>query len=242
MPSHQKYLFIVDDAPVAHSLLDYFSKFNLGIIQFETLSQLQEEQRMPAAVLIHCSFIENNITLLNDFYHCYQVPLIILGNDYDEKQCVDALEAGADDFVVKPLHPRELHARISAISRRVQRFMEESAEYSRDVLSFANWKLYPSSRQVFDLNNNELPLSTGEYDLLLAFVKQPHRILGREFLLQITKSSELNPFDRRIDVQVSRLRQKIEMNAGHPELIKTIRNGGYMLTCDVTSGKEENKG
>lgn len=89
-----------------------------------------------------------------------------------------------------------------------------------------------------DNTNEELSLSAGEYDLLLTFVQQPQRVLDRELLLHITKNSDLNPFDRRIDVQISRLRQKIEVDAKNPTLIKTIRNGGYMFTAQVTTLKE----
>ena len=100
---------------------------------------------------------------------------------------------------------------------------------------------YPASRQVFDEQNQELQLSVGEYDLLYTFVQQPQRVLDREFLLQVTKNSDLNPFDRRIDVQISRLRQKIEVDTKQPDLIKTIRNGGYMFTAPVTVVKENER-
>lgn len=112
-------------------------------------------------------------------------------------------------------------------------------EQEKEILVFVNWRLYPASRRVFNNENDqELVLSAGEYDLLLTFVQQPQRVLDREHLLQITKNSDLNPFDRRIDVQISRLRQKIEIDAKKPVLIKTIRNGGYMFTAPVTITKE----
>ena len=144
---------------------------------------------------------------------------------------------GADDFVIKPLYPRELHARIGAISRRVTRAQQKNS-VGKEVLMFTNWRLYPASRQIFGENNQELQLSAGEYDLLFAFVHQPQRVLDREFLLQVTKNSDLNPFDRRIDVQISRLRQKIELDKKKPALIKTIRNGGYIFTPRVVSLRE----
>ena len=128
-----------------------------------------------------------------------------------------------------------MHARLSAL-RRVNALQD--TEQEKEILLFANWRLYPASRQIFSKSNQELQLSAGEYDLLLAFVRQPQSVLGREFLLQITKNSDLNPFDRRIDVQISRLRQKIETDAKKPALIKTIRNGGYLFTARVLSIKE----
>jgi two-component system, OmpR family, response regulator len=236
MVSHRNYLLIIDDAAKDTQLEDYFAKFDYQIIQQASLSQFQIDVQ-PVALLINSSLMQIESGVINSLYHRFPVPLIVISDNEDEEMCVRVLEAGADDFLVKPIHPRELHARIGAISRRVRRSLKE-AEQEKDVFAFANWRLYPGSRQLFDENEQELPLSAGEYDLLLAFVRQPQRVLGREFLLQITKSSDLNPFDRRIDVQISRLRQKIETDAKRPALIKTIRNGGYLFTSSVLLVKE----
>ncbi|KTD22082.1 DNA-binding response regulator [Legionella lansingensis] len=238
MSSHRKYLLIIDDAPVDEQLIQYFSKFDYDIVHQKDLTQLDNEGEVPAALLINWSLIQGNPSKIENLYHHYPVPLFVISDVVDETMCVRMLEAGADDFLVKPIHPRELHARISAISRRVLRSIKET-DQEKEVLLFANWRLYPASRQVFDnTTREELQLSAGEYDLLLAFVQQPQRVLGREFLLQLTKHSDLTPFDRRIDVQISRLRQKIETDAKKPALIKTIRNGGYLFTSRVLTMKE----
>ncbi|WED42521.1 winged helix-turn-helix domain-containing protein [Legionella cardiaca] len=237
MSLHRKYLLIIDDAPLDEKLSEYFAKFDYDIVQYPDLTQLNKEVEAPTALLINWSIIQASPTTIDELYHRYPVPLIVISNTKDENICVRMLEAGADDFLIKPLHPRELHARISAISRRVQRATKE-VEQEKEVLLFADWRLYPASRQVFDNNHEELLLSAGEYDLLLAFVRQPQRVLGRDFLLQLTKNSDLAPFDRRIDVQISRLRQKIETDAKKPALIKTIRNGGYLFTARVLTIKE----
>ncbi|KTD62519.1 response regulator transcription factor [Legionella spiritensis] len=237
MLPHRKYVLIIDDAPRDKRLDDYFNKFDFTIVQEPYLPETGEQTQAPEAILISERFIRSNSVNIAELYQHYNGPLLVISDNYDEDTCVKMLEAGADDFLIKPVHPRELHARISAIGRRVQRARKEQ-EPEKEVLLFANWRLYPSSRQVFDEQNKELSLSAGEYDLLLAFARQPQRILGREFLLQITKNSELNPFDRRIDVQISRLRQKIETDAKKPALIKTIRNGGYLFTARVIAIKE----
>lgn len=232
MPAHQKYLLIIDDAPMDTKLSDYFAQFDYTVIQQNDLSQLNKNVSPPSALIINWSFCRNNSMIINDIYQNFCVPLIIISDQFDEKVCIQALETGADDFLIKPLHPRELHARITAITRRVQRTQELESE--KDVYLFSDWCLYPASRQIFNKDTQqELALSVGEYDLLLAFVHQPQQVLGREFLLQLTKNSDLNPFDRRIDVQISRLRQKIEIDAKKPALIKTIRNGGYLFTAPV---------
>ncbi|KTD34790.1 DNA-binding response regulator [Legionella moravica] len=230
-------LLVIDTTPVSDELKDYFAKFNLDVVQQKSLYPIHIEQGMPAAILIHWSILKNEPETIRQFYNNYPVPLIIINDSPDEEVSIAMLEAGADDVMTKPLYPRELHARITAIARRVIRAQQKMA-HGKDVLMFTNWRLYPASRQVFGENNQELQLSAGEYDLLLTFVQQPQRVLDREFLLQITKNTDLTPFDRRIDVQISRLRQKIEVDAKKPALIKTIRNGGYMFTPRVVTLKE----
>lgn len=231
------YLLFIDTETVSEDLKDYFEKFNLDIVQQKNLFPIHIEKGMPTAILINWSILKTEPETIKQFYNLYPVPLIVINNKPDEESSITMLETGADDFMTKPLYPRELHARIGAISRRVVR-AQQKIDLGKEVLMFANWRLYPASRQVFGDNNEELQLSAGEYDLLLTFVQQPQRVLDREFLLQITKNTDLVPFDRRIDVQISRLRQKIEIDKKKPALIKTIRNGGYMFTARVVTLKE----
>jgi two-component system OmpR family response regulator len=235
--SQSHYLLFIDPDPVSEDLKDYFAKFNLNIMQQDKLHPIEIGQVMPTAILINWTILKNEPQIINQFYNDYPVPLLIINDAPDEESCISMLEAGADDCVTKPLYPRELHARISAIARRVLR-AQQKIELGKEILMFTTWRLYPASRQVFSETNQELPLSAGEYDLLFTFIQQPQRVLDRESLLQITKNSDLNPLDRRIDVQISRLRQKIEPDAKNPTLIKTIRNGGYMFTARVVSLKE----
>jgi len=231
------YLLFIDPVPISNDLKDYFAKFNLDIVEQSQLHPIYLDRGMPTAILIHWSLLQNDPEAISQFYNNFPVPLLIINDQQDEEFCINMLEAGADDVMTKPLYPREVHARINAISRRVTRAHQKIA-HGKDVLMFTDWRMYPASRQVFDDNNRELQLSAGEYDLLHTFVQQPQKVLDREFLLQITKNSDLNPFDRRIDVQISRLRQKIEVDAKKPALIKTIRNGGYMFTARVVTLKE----
>lgn len=236
MSLKKKYLIIIDTAPKDLRLDDYFSKFDYQLIQYETLSQLEEGSEIASALLIHDSFLEENLSLISELYQRYPlIPLIVISDLIREDIFVPILESGADDFIVKPVHPRELHARINAIARRIQRAKKD---VEQDVLCFDSWRLCLSSRQLFNDKDEELVLSSGEYDLLLAFVRQPQQVLAREFLLKITKSEGLMATDRRIDVQISRLRQKIELDARHPILIKTVRNTGYLFTPSVYSSKK----
>ncbi|MDR3502344.1 MAG: winged helix-turn-helix domain-containing protein [Legionella sp.] len=234
------YLLFIDQSPVSEEIKSYFAQFNIAIVEQQNLHSIPIEQGIPVAILIHWSILKNELSMVHQFYTNYPVPLLVIHDQPDEDACIKVLEAGADDFIIKPIYPRELHARVSAISRRVSRIQQQS-ESDKELLTFGSWRLDPAARRVFNIeNNHELSLSAGEYDLLLTFVQQPLQVLDREQLLQTTKNSDLNPFDRRIDVQISRLRQKIEIDAKKPILIKTIRNGGYMFTAEVGIIKEHN--
>lgn len=231
------YLLFIDKTPINDNIKNYFAQFNIAIVQQTHLVPPVHMQTSPLAILIHWAILKNELSIIHEYYTTYPVPLLVINDHPDEAVCIKVLEAGADDFIIQPIYPRELHARIGAINRRVLR-ATQPVEHEKEILQFATWQIFPASRRVFHQNKTELSLSSGEYDLLLAFVQQPQQILNREFLLQITKNGDLNPFDRRVDVQISRLRQKIETDAKKPLLIKTIRNGGYMFTAPVEVIKE----
>lgn len=225
-------LFIIDHSLHDPKINHYFTQFDYRIIHYPTLEQLNETPENPLAILINWQLLKTtsvNLKTLTDNFH---TPLIIISDAPNDNMSIEMLENGADDFIVKPINPRELHARITAINRRIQKSLKNQGD-EKEVLAFNNWHLYPGSHQLFNDKNEELKLSASEYNLLLTFLRQPQQVLGREFLLQLTKNSDLNPLDRRIDIQISRLRQKIENNTKKPLLIKTVRNGGYIFTAQV---------
>ncbi len=163
------------------------------------------------------------------------VPVIILTAKDDEVDRILGLEIGADDYVAKPFSGRELVARIRAVLRRTRNRQERPAAKSTGVYRFGRWAL-DTSRRELELDNDILvPLSTGEYNLLLAFVKHAQRVLTRDQLLDLGNGRISEPLDRSIDLQVSRLRRKIGDDARNPQVIKTVRGGGYIFTLPVTS-------
>jgi two-component system, OmpR family, response regulator len=165
------------------------------------------------------------------------VPIIMLTAMEEETDRVIGLELGADDYISKPFSLRELLARMRSIIRRAEIFNTQPADpcmrSKLPILKFANWSLDTASRRLF-FNNTEVSLTSKSYALLLAFLKNPQRVLSRDQLLDIISNRSAEPFDRSIDIQVSRLRQKIEVDPAHPIFIKTIRNGGYMFTATVS--------
>jgi len=162
------------------------------------------------------------------------IPIIMLTALTEEIERVVGLEVGADDYVGKPFSTRELIARIRALLRRSagdQRF----SLVPSDTLIFDGWDIDPSSRQVRTPRGVQVQMTSAEFDLLLAFCRNPNRVLSREQLLELTHGGLAGPIERSIDVHVSRIRQKIERDPHDPVLIKTVRLGGYIFTAKVST-------
>lgn len=175
----------------------------------------------------------NGLDLCRNLRRTSAVPVIMLTAKGDEIDRIIGLEVGADDYLAKPFNPRELLARISAVLRRTQAHAPDTAAGTQRLVRFAGWRLDTTKRELTDPRGVIVDLSTGEYDLLIAFLDAPHRILSRDFLMDATRARTQEAFDRSIDVQISRLRRKIEVGQ---EMIKTVRGAGYMFTPDVTRG------
>ncbi|MEM8792500.1 MAG: response regulator [Pseudomonadota bacterium] len=158
------------------------------------------------------------------------LPILILTAKKEDIDRIIGLELGADDYLGKPFNPRELTARIRAILRRAT----PTPDTPREVLEFGRWRLDTAARALW-LDGQEHLLTSGEYDLLVTFVTHPNRVLSRDWLLEATQDRSAEPFDRSIDVQVSRLRRKLRDDPRAPRLIKTVRNGGYIFTAEVSS-------
>ena len=158
------------------------------------------------------------------------IPIIMLTALGEEADRIVGLESGADDYLPKPFSPRELVARINAVLRRSQ---SATAPEIEDRLSFAGFILEPERRRLLNAEGAEIELTAGEYDLLVALVRRPRRVLNRDQLLDLTKGREASPFDRSVDVQISRLRRKLQVTPEGAEIIKTVRFGGYVFAAEV---------
>ncbi len=160
------------------------------------------------------------------------VPIIMLTAMGEETDRIVGLEMGADDYLAKPFNPRELLARVRAVLRRtVDR--EERRNGVAKALRFAGWTLEPARRRLLSPDGVEVSLTGGEYDLLAALLDRANRVLTRDMLLDLLRGRQAGPFDRAIDVAISRLRRKLEDDGRHAQLIKTVRGGGYVLAVDV---------
>jgi two-component system OmpR family response regulator len=167
------------------------------------------------------------------------VPIVMLTAMGEETDRIVGLELGADDYVAKPFNPRELLARIRAVLRRATADSSTGAaqgEPPAKVIRFSGWVLEPARRRLVNPQEVEVPLTGGEYELLLALIERPNRVLTRDMLMDLLRGRQAGPFDRAIDVAVSRLRRKLEDDGRNPQLIKTVRGGGYVLATTVERG------
>jgi two-component system OmpR family response regulator len=162
-----------------------------------------------------------------------QMGIVIVTGRGELVDRIIGLEMGADDYLPKPFNLRELLARVKSVLRRIQGAAEPRPAPQRQRVRFSGWELDLASRELTSPAGDSVRLTTGEFDLLAVFVSNPSQILSRSRLLDLARSREAGPFDRTIDVQVGRLRRKIEEDPQNPTMIKTVRGGGYTFSPAV---------
>jgi two-component system, OmpR family, response regulator len=177
---------------------------------------------------------EDGLSLCRSLRAESHIPIIMLTAKGDEVDRVIGLEMGADDYLPKPFGSRELIARIRAVLRRSQEPPSAKPSTRPKRYHFDRWQLEIGTRELLREDGVTLPLSTGEFDLLIVLVERPQRVLSRDQLLDLARGRAANALDRSIDTQVSRLRRKLEQDPSDPKIIKTVWGGGYMFTPAVT--------
>ncbi len=180
---------------------------------------------------------EDGLSLCRSIRAESRLPIIMLTAKGDEVDRVIGLEMGADDYLPKPFGSRELVARIRAVLRRSASDTPAPGPAPAEALRrfrFDRWQLDTQSRDLLCDDGITVPLSTGEFDLLLALVERPLRVLSRDQLLDLARGRQAAAFDRSIDTQISRLRKKLERDPAEPRLIKTVWGGGYMFAVPVS--------
>lgn len=231
------HILIVDDDREIRDLLSRFLKKH-GY-RAETagdgreMDQKLEDNRFDLIVLDIMMPGEDGLSICRRLRAAQTLPIIMLTAVAEETDRIIGLEIGADDYLTKPFNPRELLARIKAVLRRTGTAPRAGAEPDGEVLAFEGWQLDVSKRELHSPDGVLVTLTGGEFDLLVAFAEHPRRVLSRDQLLDFTKGRAAQPFDRAIDVQISRLRRKIESDPKDPQFIKTVRAGGYIFTVEV---------
>ncbi len=230
---HSPHLLVVDDDREIRGLLSRFLKKQGYRVETardgREMRQALGDWKIDLIVLDRMLPGEDGLALCRRLRAESNIPIIMLTVMGSETDRVIGLEMGADDYLAKPFHPHELAARIKAVLRRTREFPVRSGA----VLRFRGWRLDPVARSLQDSDGVDIALSGGEFDLLTAFAEHPQQVMSREQLLDISRNREAAPFDRSIDVQVGRLRRKIEADHKKPEIIKTVRGGGYLFTPPV---------
>jgi two-component system OmpR family response regulator len=192
------------------------------------------ENRLPDLVLLDVMLPgDSGLVLCQQLRARHNVAVIMLTAMGELSDRVVGLELGADDYLTKPFDARELLARVRAVLRRTGEASPVGPDTSRAVLEFAQWQLDVTRRELRSQDKVMIPLSTGEFELLLVFVEHPRRVLSRQQLLDMARGETYDAFDRSVDVQVSRLRRKLEGDINSEPMIRTIRNGGYLFTPEV---------
>ena len=194
----------------------------------------------PALVLLDLGLPgEDGFSIARQLREHWRCGLVIVSGRDAAVDKVVGLEVGADDYVTKPFDLRELLARVKAVLRRLSPDTPSTttpAQNQREVLRFAGWSLDFAARRLTNPAGTEVALTAGEFELLSALARHPGRVLSRDFLLEQTRGREAGPYERTVDVQIGRLRRKIEDDAEAPQIIKSVRGAGYLFVPTVSPG------
>jgi two-component system OmpR family response regulator len=233
----QPHILVVDDDRDIRLLVgDYLKKNGYRASVAADGRQMREALAVSGIDLVVLDLMlpgEDGLTLCRDLRARSDLPVLILSARGEPIDRILGLEMGADDYLAKPFEPRELLVRARNILRRVRALPGRGAEAQVRRWHFAGWTLDGESRQLVSPESVVVALSGAEYRLLEVFLAHPNRVLTRDQLMDLARGKEADPFDRSIDLRVSRLRQKLGDNARAPSLIKTLRNEGYVLAAAV---------
>ncbi len=218
----QRHGYQVTAAPDGHVMRDVLAHARIDLVILDVM--------LPG---------RSGVDLCRDIRVASQVPIVMLTARSEESDRIMGLEVGADDYVVKPFSPRELLARVRAVLRRSRARQGLDALRPPETITFDGWTVDLRRRELQSPSGTLIDLSTGEFDLLVAFVEHAGRVLSRDALMQFAKTRSSDPFDRTIDVQISRLRRKLEVEASGAQLIKTVRGAGYVFTATTRTREEQ---
>ncbi|BEP61682.1 response regulator [Variovorax sp. V213] len=237
-----------DEVDITQLLAGYLQSHGFRVTQLHDGASLMALMATDPADLVLLDLGlpgEDGFSIARRMRENWRCGLVIVTGRGDAVDKVVGLEVGADDYVTKPFDLRELVARVKAVLRRLA--PSDAADASlhasapatpapSDKFRFAGWQLDVAARSLANPQGQNVALTGGEFDLLCAFARHPGRVLSRDFLLEQTRGREAAPFDRTIDVQVGRLRKKIEADADDPQIIKSVRGAGYILVPPVARG------
>lgn len=233
-------LLVDDEATLREPLAEYLTGQGFSVEEAESAAMARSRllEVRPDIVLLDIMMPgEDGLSLTRHLVESQDLPVILLTARGEPTDRIVGLEMGADDYIVKPFEPRELVARIRSVLRRASRDVNASVNGNRgeDKLHylFEGWRLDPLKRKLSAPDGAHVPISTAEFRMLRAFLDHPREVLDRDRLLDLVQGREAQLFDRAVDNQISRLRRKIEEDSRNPQIIITVRGGGYRLAADV---------
>jgi two-component system phosphate regulon response regulator OmpR len=239
MHSERAHILVVDDDPRVRTMLSrYFEDEGYRVSLAESGAVMRAKMASAPADLILLDIAmpgEDGITLARELRSQSNIGIIMLTGRHDVMDRVVGLEVGADDYIAKPFHLREVLARVRTVLRRAQASSRtpDDGPGREPAFVFDGWRLDPERRQLTAPDGADVPLTTGEFNLLGIFLRQAHRVLDRDQLMDLTRGRDWEAYDRTIDAQVARLRKKIESDPKNPTIIKSVRGVGYVMTAKV---------
>src|SRR5271170_2454956 len=231
-------LVVDDDQRIRQMLTRYFEQegYRISVAADGPTMRAQLNDSVDVILLDVVMPGEDGLALARDVRATSDVGIIMLTGRDDVLDRVVGLEVGADDYIAKPFHLREVLARVKSVLRRrgpAPAQPPAQPEAGKDVICFDGWRLDTSRRQLVSPKGQDIALTTGEFDLLAALAKYPGRVFGRDTLMDLTRGRSWEAFDRTIDAQIARLRKKIEADPKNPRLVKSVRGVGYVFTGKV---------
>jgi two-component system phosphate regulon response regulator OmpR len=224
-----------DDADVRETVAEYLRRNGYAVSEAdggEALREVMRTRPVDLALLDINMPGDDGLTLAREIRGSGQAGIIMLTANSDDLDKIVGLEVGADDYVTKPYNPRELLARVKAVLRRAKIAGSGSIATMGREVQMGRCRLNLDTRQLFEPDGSEVPLTAMEYDLLRTFAENPRRVLSRDQLLDLAHSKEMEPFDRSIDTRIARIRRKIEPDPSKPNCLRTVRGAGYVYNPD----------
>src|SRR4029453_13102319 len=234
MSSNGRVLIVEDDRSIREMVAEYLGSQGYEVSQAEGGSDMREaiERSLPDGVLLDARLPAGaGLPPARYLRERYDVGIIMVAAAGGVVDRVVGLEVGADDYVTKPFDPRELLARLKSVMRRLhaRSSPQDAPRATSERVAVGRCFLDVASHRLLDVEDQEVPITSMEYDLLKVFIQHPNKVLTRDQILSLTKNREWEPFDRSIDIRIARLRRKIEVNPEEPQALRTVRGAGYMF-------------
>jgi two-component system, OmpR family, response regulator len=236
METPAQILIVDDDREISTLLAEYLEKNGYRTLTAgdgKAMWKALDDARIDLIVLDLNLPGDDGLTLCRNLRSRSSIPVIMLTARSEPLDRILGLEMGADDYLPKPFEPRELFARIRSVLRRTQALPPDMQGPAAQQMHFAGWTMDFTARHLINPQGVVVALSGAEFRILKIFLDHANRVLSRDQLLNLTQGRDADPFDRSIDLQISRLRQKLGEDARSPQIIKTVRNEGYVLATQV---------